>query len=512
MVPPDRGGITAHRPQPAARETERARRNEAAPGRAEGDVYAQALQAVYGKRVDAIDKSLGMFSSLTRQPRVSTGLLSVDLMLGNGFVPGFHVFFGFEQSAKSTACMQALWSSLQRNIPVRKYFDAEGAIDRRYTGNILQTDSWGDVFGDLGRNGWIKRPRCSYSDSNIIETVFRDMHRTASFMPTKVFREDEGEWFLVFDRTTEQRNLLKEMLGRELLSPPDKALYKSTGHYWCSVGDDDAPQGMFFIDSLPVLEPQKIDEEKMSDAGLAIHSRYLGQYMRLVRGKLRPKGIVLLAVNQLRDRPMPGPGQLNYYEPPATPVKGARHSPSMGTAWGPKDDFPRPKENRGLCEEPSVEFENGTDLYAFKRCSNAKNKLGQPFRKTIGRVWIKDGEGEPRGFDPVYDVYKFLDTVGAVDGPITEVGRKKFFINLKPVAGAEWSWESFKLSVLGHYDGNRRLLHAAREMGAPGVDLRSYCCRLLNSGRTEDMLAAKARTVEKRGGVDLEAEDGEDGE
>ena len=143
MTRPNRRDQVKSRPEHAAEEV-------AALGQADS-----VMQTVYGKRVDAIDKKLGLHSALNKQPTLSTGLLSVDLVLGKGITPGFSVFLGAEASAKSTACMTTLWSSLQRPIPVRKYFDAEGAVDRRYTGNILQTDSWGDVFGDQGRGGWI---------------------------------------------------------------------------------------------------------------------------------------------------------------------------------------------------------------------------------------------------------------------------------------------------------------------------------------------------------------------
>ena len=505
-VPRGRSNL-AKRPQPKVQELARERANTTKGSKGSLALMNAAFGEVYGRRVDAIDKKLGLYGSLTKQPVVSTGLLSIDSVLGAGLHPGFHVYFGAEASAKSTACMTALGSALL-TVPVLKYFDAEGAIDRRYTGNILRTDSWGDVFGDMGRNGWIRRPRCRYHDSNIIEHVFRDMHRTASFMPDKMFREDSNEWYLVFDRSTEHKHLMKEMVDKGLAASPDKALFTSTGHYWCSIGDNDAPQAMFFVDSLPFLEPEKVDEEEISDNALGLQARYLGKFMALLSGKLRPKGIVLLAVNQLRDRPMPKPGQLDYYEPAGNAVKFASHSRCMWSSRAVQEDFPRNPNNKGICAEPSVEFEGGVDYYAFKSCKNVKNKIGQPFRDTMTRVWIKDGEGEPRGFDPVYDCYKFLCTVGAIEGAVSEVARKKFRINLKPIADVDWSWKSFKASILGHYDGSRRLLQIAQEEGAPNFRLRDYCNKLIASGRSEDMLAHHARRPAN--GVNLELEDADE--
>ena len=178
--------------------------------------YASALQKAYSKRVDAVDKKLGLSMGLTKQPRLSTGLLCYDLLLGNGLVPGMTVQSGAEQSAKSTSAMTILRSSLTKPIPIRKYFDVEGAVDRRYTGNILGTDSFTDIFGDKNRSGrWIKEPQCLYHDENITETVFRDMHHTAKMLPKKLYREDAQEWFLVFERDTQSIALMKELIKSE---------------------------------------------------------------------------------------------------------------------------------------------------------------------------------------------------------------------------------------------------------------------------------------------------------
>ena len=74
--------------------------------------YADHMQKAYSKRVDSVDKKLGLNFSLTKQPQLSTGLLSLDLTLGKGLVPGMSVYFGPEASAKSTACVTILKSSL----------------------------------------------------------------------------------------------------------------------------------------------------------------------------------------------------------------------------------------------------------------------------------------------------------------------------------------------------------------------------------------------------------------
>jgi RecA/RadA recombinase len=481
--------------------------------------YLIGMQNAYSKRIDHIDKKLGMNFALTKQPRVSTGMLTVDLLLGNGLVPGLSVNVGAEQSAKSTACMTTLRSSLGRDIPVRKYFDAEGAVDRRYTGNILGTDSFTSVFGDRNKNGqWVIAPKCRYHDSNIIETVFKAMIRAALFMPDKIYHEGNQQWYLVFDRTKDQVTLSKELIASGAIQAPDKGMFSSTGRYWCSVGNDDAPQGIFFLDSIPALVAERVEEEELKGSdkgqGVASEARFLGPYLKQLRGKLRPKGIVMLCVNQLRDRPMAGPGQLPFYETGGNILKFVSDARNMWTSCVPRDEFPRWKDNRGLCVEESVEHEGGSDLYAFKSIKNLKNKIGPPFRKCNVRVWIKDGENEPRGIDPVYDVYSFLDTIGLVEGftPSTIPNDKQFHIKLDQISSVKWTWPMFKAMIIGQYDSDRRMMKIASDMGAPvKFNLRRYCTKLLESGKAEDLLAASSRMKEKtKGSVDIETEDAED--
>lgn len=481
--------------------------------------YSNMMQAAYSKRVDAVDKSLGLNFSLTKQPILSTGLLSLDLTLGKGLPPGMSIYFGAEASAKSTACVTTLKESLKKPIAVRKYFDPENAVDARYTCNIVNVSSLSDIFGDRNKSGrWTIPPKCTYHDENITETVFSDILETIRFMPRKVYHPQLNEWFLVFSRERDSMAFMKELIAAKVVGEPSKALFSSTSRYWCSVGDDDSPQGIFFIDSFPQLTPEKMDKND-GGKGLALKSRVLGEHMGMVRGKLRSRGIMVLGVNQMRDRPMPGPGQSDWYEPSGNAIKFNSDARSMFSSVGVQEDFPKWKDHGGICAEDSVEFDGGKDLYAFKNIRNIKNKYGIPFRKTCERIWYKDGENQPRGFDPVFDCFKFLRTVGAMDSFVPSCvtnQKKKFRIDLKPIMDEDFTWNSFKAMVIGEYDNNNRMRKAAYEMGAPAkFGLLKYCRKLLDSGKTEDMLASYTRSREKAkgDGVDLEAEsEGDDGE
>jgi RecA/RadA recombinase len=501
-------------------ERRKLRREQPAPEREAGQVKdvavisaADAMSKVFSGRVDKIDKDLGLIGTLGKQPRMSTGQLSLDLLLGNGgLVPGFHIFFGGEGSAKSTVSMKTMGSSLALPIPIRGYYDAEGAVDRRYTSQVIRTDDFESVFGAKDSEGrWYKPALCRYYDSNIIEHVFRSMHRQLSFLPDKSFHEKNNSWMLVFDRKKEQVQLMKDLLAAKAISEPSKRMYSSTGNYWCET-DSGAPQAAFFVDSLPQLIPEAIDEEEMSDKASGIQARFLGAYMRLVRGKLRSKGAVMNAVNQLRKNVRPQPGQMDWYEPAGEAMKYNSDSRTMLTSRVPLDGFPR-AENKGLGEEKSVEFPGAFDRYAFKGLTNIKNKYGQPFRKGSIRIWISDGEGTPRGIDPVYDTYTFLDKIGALPNFVPSMvtdHRKKFRINLKPIADVDWTWPSFKALVIAQDYGNNRLLkRAITELGAPRFRLREYCFKLIESGKAETMLVENERKGKTKAliGEDLEAED-----
>ncbi len=246
------------------------------------------LSHLYSSRVDAIDKKMMLTTDLATQPYLPSGLLTLDLIMGRGYTPGMSVHFGPEASAKSTATWLAMGESLKRPIIMRQTYDAEGATDLRYTGRVIKRDLQ-ELFGRRNpKGGWEVEPIIRYRSTNILEHVFRAIHRSLSILPDKRFIEERGEWFLVFGRSKEEMAALKQ-LGLE----PDKRLYSDTGQYWCSIGDDDSPLGIFSVDSLPALVPEAIDEEEASDRAMAINARALGKVLPLVRGKLRAKASIL---------------------------------------------------------------------------------------------------------------------------------------------------------------------------------------------------------------------------
>lgn len=284
----------------------------------EEDSIQNRLARVYSNDLDDVAKKFQLMTGLNKQPRISSGLLMMDLVLGGkGLVPGMITFLGPEASAKSTAAFTVLRSSIEAKIPINFYFDAENAVDPNYTAGILRVKSMEEAFGlrDEKTGKWIVPPKSRYSDANVIEDVFKPMHTILRSIPNKVYRPERDEWFLVFGREKAEMAKMKEM---ELKHDPK--LYTDTGMYWCSVGDDDAAQAIFFIDSLPALVTEEVDEQESEGNALALEARSFSKYVKRVTGRLRKKASMLVCVNQLRDAPMVRYGP-KYTEPGGNALK-----------------------------------------------------------------------------------------------------------------------------------------------------------------------------------------------
>jgi len=432
-----------------------------------------------------------------------TGLLTLDLILGPGYTPGMTVHFGAEASAKSTATWLGIGQSLKIAMPMRQVYDAEGATDLKYTSRVIGRDL-AELFGRRSPSGgWEVDPMIRYRDTNITEHVFRGIHRSVSLLPDKRYSEERKEWFLVFGRSKEETSLLKE-LGLQ----PDKRLFSETGQYWCSVEDDDTPLAIFAVDSLPALVPEAIDEEETSDKAMAINARMLGRVLPLVRGKLRAKACILLCVNQLRDRPGVTHG-VPWYEPMGNVVKFSSDVRCMWTSRVPPPGWER-AENKGLCVESSVEFPGRVDHYAFKAIGNQKNKYGTPFRKGMSRVWISDGRGDARGFDPVLDALEALGTLNLIEGPIHD-SRRPFRLKIPKIADYSFTYAAFKTLILAESTRSRHLLDAAQKLGAPKFKIRDHVQKMIAGNHTDLLIASgQGKAALANGAVDIESDESED--
>jgi predicted ATP-dependent serine protease len=88
----------------------------------------------YAGIVAAVEKKFhldvgSMSSEAKRAAFMSTGLLSTDLVLGGGILPGaWYTFYGGEGSAKSTHVMHIAQGAVAADIPIIEYSDFEGSL------------------------------------------------------------------------------------------------------------------------------------------------------------------------------------------------------------------------------------------------------------------------------------------------------------------------------------------------------------------------------------------------
>jgi len=454
------------------------------------------MAAVFSDHLDDVSKKFQLVTGLHKQPRISSGSLVADVILGGGVVPGMLTWLGPEASAKSTMSMTLLGSSIQAKVPINLYFDAENAVDPSYTSGILKVKSLDQVFGlqDPKTGKWVVPPKARYSDANVIEDIFKPIHTILRGLPSKRYRPDREEWFLIFGREQAER---KKMAELELKH--DAKLYSETGMYWCPIGDDARPQAMFFIDSYPALVTEAVDEQEDEGNALALEARSFSKFVKRVTGQLRKKAAILDGVNQLRDAPMVRYGP-KYTEPGGNALKFFSTSRNMLRHVVPPSGWDRDSDNGGTCIEESVQGD-GFDYYHFKSIRNLKNKHGIPHRKGLCRVWVEDCNGKARGIDPVFDAWSFYSMLGMIEGGRRE--KKGFQITgIKKIAGTRMPWHAFKSLILAEALNNGKLLEEAVKGGAPRFKLLEHARKLVESGEAESKYVSA-----KQAGTSGEVED-----
>jgi RecA/RadA recombinase len=464
-------------------------------------VTESKLEMAYTSMLDDIERKLGNTTGDMSNERLSTGMLTVDLIMGGGLVPGMTTIAGIEQSGKSTLMMSALRSAVASKIPVIHYLDAENSVDPRYTTSILRVKSLTEVFGEGDEKGWKILPKAFYSSDNIIEGCYDRIARVLNRLPDKIYKQTNKQWYLVVENSNKEQVTLSKNFGT-----PDKK-YSKGGYTWYPT-DNPHPQAVFFIDSYPLLLPGAVDENEKTSNGLALQARSYSQQLPRVVGKLRAKRAVIFGVNQIRKAPMVMFGSPEY-EPCGEALKfnsSVRHW--IGSRAVPLEWRSEPKNSK-ISEELSVEG-RGVDQYAYKYVSNKKNKTYTPFLECWTRVWIKDSKGKGRGLDPVFDTAQFLFNVG-----LAKRGRKnvmeftKTKEKLHPLNGMVLDWLDFKTLVLAEEYKDKELVEKAAKiykkckLDKP-FSIRKFCFKILKDGTASTLMNDKLAQTSKKDDEDDE--------
>lgn len=231
---------------------------------------------------------------------VSTGLLSLDLFFGGGYIGGaWYTFFGGEQSAKSTSLSTAM--AMLANAGVKgTYWDFEGSSDPSYQSNIVsriahlanmkkdgKVITVDDVFGvrnpDTGK--YVVPPIFRLYTESIGDKMFDSMSALVKALPDKVFVN--GKWYYVYDE--KPKGDIKV----------DRKLSSRNSYY--VEAENPHPELAIFADSYPAMYPETLDDGK--GQGMAAVARMFSENIPKIAGRLRKKGIVVIGVNQLRQRP-----------------------------------------------------------------------------------------------------------------------------------------------------------------------------------------------------------------
>lgn len=444
---------------------------------AAGEASAEnILKNFYQEVVDEVDRKVHMsdVSTFSTQ-RMSTGLACLDLAIGGGIVPGMYTFAGQEGSCKTTSILTILGAGLKKRVPLLEFWDSEGSggSDPDYLRNVLRTlgvrDKLEDVFGIKNKDGkWISPPKVRYRDEAVGETFFNWLNGIERRIPDK--KLVSGSWWYIFEDNKVNRAAYSDIIDQKMTKQSGSGLFVPAKN-----GD---LQGLILVDSWAAMNPEAMDDDDPSGA-LAVRARMFSAHLPRVKGRLRSKRLAILGVNQLRDIPMAMYGPKEQ-EPGGTALRFNSDCRMRLTARSLSGAPFHPKGEGQIEREKSTEVEKGSDTYRYIHARNIKNKLGLPMRETWMRLWVEDGQGHPRGFDPVFDCMYYLHQTGQLEG-------KRAALRLT-LPGKEpsksFSTQQFKELILGDKDTVRSL---CKSIGLPPVRLRDGCFNQLQTGKAEEL-------------------------
>ena len=168
---------------------------------------------------------------------------------------------------------------------------------------------------------------------------------------------------------------------------------------------------------------------------------------------------------------------------------------------------PYPVKGKGMVmEEPSVTVKKGKDQYRFIHVRATKNKLAMPYLETWIRLWIEDGNGDARGFDPVWDTFMYLDNTGQ----LSHKGMKKIVLKIKKHENAKpMEWLDFKTLIVGT---KKQQKEVCERIGLKWFDLRAFTLEQLNKkdGMALFLEHKKSGGEREEGDDEEEGDDGDD--
>jgi RecA/RadA recombinase len=439
------------------------------------------LRSYYQQSMEAVARKQGLSSDpLEDITPMSTGWLALDLMYGGGIRPAMYTHAGDEQTAKTTLALSELAQAIKMDVPLKAFWDFEGSSvnSRPYITNILRTmgvDATVDqIFGKIDKSTGeiLIKPMVNYFANGSGEAFFDWLAGIERAFPDKRFIG--GKWWLIYDDTKENAAKLRDFANASMAKRHGKGI-------WVPAPDGNL-QGFVVIDAWSACNPSSNDEEDADDS-LGVQARFFTKHLIRIKGRLAPKMIALIGMNHLSDIPMArfGPKQKEKGGNDLRNKSDVRiwnFSRGSGMPFAYTDMFD--KDEGYLETEKSANF-SGTDKYRYIFSKNIKNKLWTPKRSAWFRIWVEDGAGEARGFDPFWDTMVYLRDTGQLIGNV----RKKLVLNIDGVElkVTDTNWLELKTWVLGTKE---QKIEICKRLGiAKPFDLRKHCFKQVASGRGE---------------------------
>lgn len=451
-----------------------------------------ALDGLLDEGLGKIRKNLGLSGSSfdPDEPRLHTGLLCLDVLIGGGIVSGgWYTLYGGEQSAKTTLAMTIKAALINQKFEGRaSYWDYEGSGSPDYIANIIKSQgvkkSLSEVFGehDPETGEQISEPIVEYVSTSEGEKFFEYYNRLARLLPDKV--KIGRKYYYLFEHTKPNLKVFKGKYDQKYLTKHNKIKVRA---------EDGTLQAIALLDSYPAMLSAREDSDG-GDGSLGSQARMFSDQIKRIKGKMRQKRITIFGVNQVRLQPM-AMGNPEY-EPGGQALKFFSdvriRSSSRALSGAPGGFKANVKGNSAMTEEPSVQFD-GTDEYRFINLRITKNKLGG-FQNgdCWARIWVRDGDGQAQGLDPVFDTWNFLRMLNWVGGTRKNM---KFAENV-PLHGAKkCGWQEFKTLILGN---KKEMKATCEKLGVKAGDIRAWCKKQVENGKAQramaDILASKGKT------------------
>lgn len=352
----------------------------------------------------------------------------------------------------------------------------------KFYGNKLSAQ---EIFGvrNPKTGDWELNPRVRYYTEDVGETFFDAMKGFLNSLPNKVYLKDQ--WYFEYENTHPNRKIVGDLYDKKLFSKFNKFMVPTSNTQM---------QALIVLDSYPAMLSDRADERDEGGGGVGEQARMFSENIKKIKPKLKKKGVALIGVNQLRQRPMVQHGP-SEYEPGGEALRffsdqRFRVSPvSLSTiGWG---------SGGQILEEKST-LQKGYDKYRFIKIKATKNKLAPPYHEGLIRLWVSDSDGEAHGIDPVFDTFQAGKMMGQITGNF-----KKMTVTLihdskakkTELLAKNISWLDFKAWILASPKDRQVILKKLKKAGVYKgknlkLNLRKTFATQIKSGLGETLMYA----------------------